>query len=256
MFNWNCGCNNPYNQTPNITVRYTGPQGPIGPVGRTGPTGPTGPQGPIGPTGVTGATGPTGPIGLSVLGPTGATGPIGPTGATGPTGPQGIQGIQGPIGPTGPQGIQGPVGPQGPTGETPEIVSAFLEATDGSGTEVQPDDPIIFGTVVENENITADTGTGEITLALDGTYLVLWKVTSQYAGGNQVFEFDLQLGQSTVGNSSSVAEITASTENEVSGFALVAATAGQVLTLVNSSTNAITTSSTAGSTQIVVYKIA
>ena len=94
-----------------------------GTTGGTGPTGPTGPTGADGTASNTGATGPTGPIGTGPTGPTGAggTGPTGPIG-TGPTGPTGA-GDTGPTGPTGPTGNTGPTGgastvtgPTGPTG--------------------------------------------------------------------------------------------------------------------------------------------
>jgi len=56
----------------------------------SGPKGTQGPAGPMGPQGIQGDTGPTGPQGIQ-----GESGPTGPAGDTGPTGPQGIQGPPG-----------------------------------------------------------------------------------------------------------------------------------------------------------------
>lgn len=252
MFNWNCGCNNPLNDTPNVNVTYTGPQGPIGPVGRTGPTGPTGPQGPIGPTGATGPTGPQGPIGLSVLGPTGATGVTGPTGPQGVQGPQGIQGPTGPTGATGATGATGPTGPQGPTGEPATIEPALFKANGTGGSSVANNASVPFQTSIIGDNITVDGS--DITIGVDGTFLAAWKVTSQ-SQQQQVFNFELQLDNSAVGTSTSLSEVTQSNDVTIFGFTLFLANAGEVLTLVNTSTNSVTLSSTDGTTQLIIARV-
>ncbi len=208
------GFNNCSNTTncPNRVI--VGPQGPIGPRGPVGPTGPQGLTGPQGPVGATGAIGPQGPAGA-----TGATGPQGPVGATGATGPQG------PVGATGATGPQGPVGPQG----TSQALFAEGSATTVTAGTVAPitlseDTPLSSMTV----------GGNAVTLTEAGYYLVSYFVSG--TATDVAFSLN-QNGAiiSTVVNSNGDSE-------SLSRTVLVNASAGDILTLSNSSATDLSTS--------------
>ena len=194
--------------SPNRVRVIVGPQGPQGVRGPVGPQGPQGPQGLIGPVGPAGATGATGP-----------QGPIGATGATGATGPQG------PVGATGATGATGPQGPVGPQGTADAVYVNALGAT------IEPDAivPVTLNTQTPDSVMTVENNGVTLTA---GYYLVSYYVTGS---GTDV---SVSLENNGAQISSIVEEVATQTTAEKT--ILLSATDGDVLTLVNSSTTALT----------------
>ena len=209
----NHGCNGLNNNQccPNRVRVIVGPQGPQGARGPVGPVGPQGPQGligPVGPTGATGATGATGP-----QGPVGATGAQGPVGATGATGPQG------------PVGATGATGPQGPAGTADAV---YVNALGGT---IEPNAivPVTLNTQTPNSVMVAENNGVTLT---EGYYLVSYYVTGS---GTDV---SVSLENNGAQISSIVEEVATQTTAEKT--VLLSANDGDVLTLVNTSTTALT----------------
>lgn len=196
-------------------------RGPIGPTGATGARGPIGPQG---------ATGPQGPVG-----PTGAVGPIGPQGPVGATGATGATGPQGPVGP------QGPIGATGPAGSSDGLYASSGVVVVGAGAII----PITETTSSPATTVTV--ADNEVTLNEAGTYLV-----SYYSAGSvptDAFVTSLYLNGSALTN-----ENLTQTDSSGAGSKtiLVSATAGDSLSLYNTSTEEATLSNAS----ITVLKIA
>ena len=236
-------------------VGPTGPAGPVGATGATGAIGPTGPAGPTGATGTTGATGETGPIGptgpagaTGAVGPTGPAGPVGAAGAVGPTGPAGPVGATGatgetgpigPTGPTGPAGATGAVGPTGPTG--PTLNSALYNQLPNSTAVIAPSAVLPMANVrLVGSDLAFDAANNAVTVATDGTYLVIWHVSGTLpAAGDLMISLDSQDGATTYALSG-VNAPTANLSQTVTGSTVVPLTAGSSLALRNQSTDSLT----------------
>lgn len=230
----------------------TGPAGPIGPTGSVGPTGATGATGPIGPTGATGPTGPTGPIGA-----TGATG-VAPTvtvAATNTLGPGEDASVTA-------QTVGNEVQltfniPQGPTGPEPVVESAYLSANTLDTTEVSQNDPLLYTNTVLSEGVSLDGGTGNITVATEGLYLVLWDAALQVSTPSVI---NIELKETaptsaTIATSTSGAQVTASTTEVIHGYGLLNAPAGGVYQLVTTGDQAVTPQTSAAN-KLLFVKIA
>jgi hypothetical protein len=230
----------------------TGLQGIQGVTGPTGATGLQGIQGVTGPTGATGlqgiqgVTGPTGATGLQgiqgVTGPTGATGLQGIQGVTGPTGATGLQGIQGVTGPTGATGLQGIQGVTGPTGPAGTSLNTYMMASSVAETTYATNAPILFGTTTPSNNVTYSAGT--FTLVNAGQYLINWSASIKNEGSNAVLSLGLYKVLPTAGfinYSNSGNTISNNASVQISGVAIVTATAGMTLQLRNSTSQSIST---------------
>ena len=181
------------------------------------------------------------------IGPTGATGARGPIGPQGATGPQGPQGPVGPIGPQGPTGARGATGPQGPTGATgPAGSSDGLYASSGA-VVVGAGAIIPLTETTSSPETTVTVADNEVTLNEAGTYLV-----SYYSAGSvptDDFVTSLYLNGSALANES-LAQ--ANSSGVGSKTILISATAGDSLSLYNTSTEEATLSNAS----ITVLKIA
>ena len=200
---------------------FCAPAGPTGPVGATGATGPQGIQG---------ITGPTGPIGLT-----------GATGATGATGPQGIQGITGPTGPIGLTGATGATGATGPSGSTAGL-NTYMNASTSAESTYLANAPIQFTTVTPANNITYSAGT--FTLANAGQYLVNWSASIKNEGSSAILSLGLYKVLPTAGyiNYSNTGNtISNNASVQISGLAIITATAGTTIQLRNSTSTSIST---------------
>ena len=162
-------------------------------------------------------------------------GPQGPTGATGARGPIGPQGPVGPIGPTGATGATGATGPQGPAGPAgtnDAIYASSSTSVVASGTII----PLTLNT--QTTDTTMSVSANSVNITEDGVYLVsyfvngsaneesafsvaLYQNGSAVTGENIVFGDDGGLGSKTI---------------------LISASAGDTLSLYNTSANEITLS--------------
>lgn len=211
-----------------------------------GVQGPVGAQGPAGPQGIPGLPGAAGPQG--VPGTQGPSGPIGPTGLPGTPGATGPQGV---AGPQGPQGIQGLVGPQGPCCP---ITGSFVNVYSAMDRTVAPGSPVIFeglNAVTASFDTSTTASNGDIVINNAGIYEITWNVEGQLTPPFSLptpswscgLTLDGVLVPGSVFGASqlSPADIIRATGNSV----IVSISAGQVLNLVNTSTNFINLVSTA-----------
>ena len=215
--NNNC-CNRSYNNSCNNVIYLRGPMGA---------TGPQGPRGPIGPQGATGGVGPQGPVG-----PIGPQGPAGATGATGATGPQGPVGPVGPQGPAGATGATGATGPQGPAG-TNDVIYAS-----NAGGAVAPSSiiPLTFNTATPTT--TMSVSADAVNLAETGTYLISFFANGSIPTGD--FTVQLYLNGAPIANEIITLNNPAGEQNAGSKTILVSATAGDTLSIYNTSADTAT----------------
>lgn len=157
--------------------------------------------------GATGATGATGPG----VGSTGATGTTGATGATGATGS------------TGATGATGSTGATGATGSAFDPSYGYVYNIIGQIVAVEA--PVLFSNNGPLFGITHIAGTGSITFANTGRYIVNFSVS-----GDELNQFTLFINGvaaiSTIYGSGSVLQ-------QNNGQSILVITAGDVLTLVN-----------------------
>ena len=224
-------------------VYLRGPRGPVGPQGPMGPMGAMGPQGPIGPTGATGATGPVGPVGP--IGPQGPQGETGATGATGPAGPVGPIGPQGHQGETGATGATGPVGPQGPAGTNDAIYAGVYAGTTATDTVL----PIAL--VQETADSTMSVTDNSISITESGVYLVSYSLSGTPDAGGSDLSVSLYRNGVLVPNETLSVNTSAETE-AVSRTILLSLTAGDFLSIYNTSDSTITL----GSATLTVLRLA
>ncbi len=171
-------------------------------AGVTGIAGATGPAGPIGATGATGATGPIGPIGpIGATGLTGETGPIGPIGTTGATGPQGPGGILG-----------------------------YGYVYNTTAQTVAIDAPVVFDSNGPLLDITHGLSTTSILAENAGTYAVTFSVTGTESNQFGIFVNGSPTPSTIYGSGAGTQQNT--------GQAILILGVGDVLTLVNHSSNA------------------
>jgi len=195
----------------------------------TGPTGPTGATGPQGSPGLTGSPG--------LQGVTGNPGPQGVVGLTGSPGPQGA------IGSTGPQGATGNTGATGATGPSVGLLDFAdfyaLMPPDNAAT-VAPLTNILFPqngpTAIGSGIVRVDTST--FTLVNAGTYHVEYQASVDEAGQLVLMLNGAELPYTKVGRATGTSQIV--------GTALVTATAGQTLSVRNSSAGTLTMTPIAG----------
>ena len=240
----------------------TGPTGPMGATGSTGETGPTGATGAMGETGPTGATGPTGPMGATgITGPTGETGSTGPTGLmgatgstgeTGPTGATGAMGETGPTGatgPTGPMGATGAIGPTGPIGSTGATGAAgvgilgygYVYNLTAQTIAVEADIPF-DSTGLITPDFTHAAGSPIVTITNTGVYAITFSVSGTEPNQFALFRNATLVLGSIYGSGAGTQQNT--------GQVIVAATAGDVLTVRNhTSAAAVGLASVIGGTQ-------
>ncbi len=142
----------------------------------------------------------------------------------------GNPGPQGDVGPAGPQGETGPAGPEGPPGPA-GIVSAYADffalmpgdnaAPVAVGADVHfPQDGEIFGDI---QRVSVDS----FLLPTAGVYQVMFQVSVTEAGQLVLALDNVELPQTVVGRATGTSQIV--------GLSLVRATAGQILSVRNSS---------------------
>ncbi|MES2273495.1 MAG: hypothetical protein V4487_04835 [Chlamydiota bacterium] len=178
----------------------------------------------------------------------GPQGPIGPQGTSGPQGTVGMQGVQGIPGSIGPQGLQGQPGPIGAQGPCCPLNGTFANTYSLLDQTVPPGGVIIM----EGKNastISIDVSTtatnGEIVFNKAGVYEITWNVEGQITPPFPLpvpsWSVGLTLNNLLVpgsvfgGFTFSPDEISRTTGNTV----IIAIDDGDVLRLVNTSTNAI-----------------
>jgi hypothetical protein len=219
----------------------TGPQGIAGPQGATGPKGDQGPQGEPGPMGPAGQT--KGEMGVTGLtGAQGETGAAGPIGAQGPTG---AVGETGPIGPQGPQGQAGPEGPQGPQGPLADrayaVVSFLFSDTttlQGYTTTVDPNTPLPFNTITQQNGITAQSGASPITITNAGTYRITYSVLAANTSASPSrASVAISVQGTVIPESVSYAFIQEMDKSLLSGNTIVNLQAGDTIQLINTNPN-------------------
>ncbi len=210
----------------------TGETGATGVTGATGATGATGLAGVTGATGLAGVTGATGATGLA--GVTGSTGETGATGATGATGLAGVTGSTGETGATGATGLAGVTGSTGVTGATgPSIILQAFANLNIAGQEVPAGGLVdINGAgVVEGLNFN---GTDTFSIITPGLYYL--GCTLNFAAGttaDSVFQVNI--------NGTLVAPAAnASTGGQMSVISVQMYNVGDLVSITNFSTNAVT----------------
>lgn len=175
--------------------------------------------------------GPQGPAGMQ-----GLPGPQGPAGGEGPAG-IGINGLQGPT------GLQGPVGPQGPCCAQAGTFASVYSLTDQMITPGANAILDLVGTTTASFDLSMAPITGEITVLKSGVYLVNWGVDGllapPYPSPVPAWSFGIYqngvLVPSTTSGSFSITPDDLCTHD--SGVSLITITAGDVMTLVNTSTS-------------------
>jgi BclA C-terminal domain/Collagen triple helix repeat (20 copies) len=175
-------------------------------------------QGVQGQTGAAGTTGATGSTGL-----TGAQGNTGAAGAQGPTGAAGAPGATGAAGTTGATGAAGPPG----TGGISQY--AYVYNLTGQAIPIEADIPLDSNGVMTS-GITHALGSSGVHLVNAGVYKVTFSVS-----GTEPSQFALFLNGGLV--SGSIYGSGAGTQQNT-GFAIVNAGAGDVLTIRNHSSAA------------------
>ena len=144
----------------------------------------------------------------------------GPTGATGDTGD------------TGPTGDTGDTGPTGPTGDAGGLSGfAYIYSTDEQ--TVDEDEAVVFNSPSTVAPIEFTTGTTDITLTENGSYLISFEVSVGASGGSQwAIALDGAITQPLTYHSRSG-------NSQVFGEAIInVTTAPVVVTIVNTSGNA------------------
>lgn len=262
-----CGCTGPAG--PAGPQGIQGLQGSPGAQGLQGQPGQTGAQGPIGATGPQGIQGLNGAAGLNGQngndGLPGVAGPQGPAGAQGQAGPQGLQGQpgqngqNGAVGPIGPQGVPGPQGIQGIPGscvectsassaEFAEVYSTMDQSLSPSLAMNQPGQTVLLeNTIFATSNIDVSQAavSGKITINLAGWYDVATGICGALnpiasplpCWTLSLFKNGVLIPGSTFANQTISPE---QKSNEIVADVFVHFAKGDVITLANTSTAALT----------------
>lgn len=246
-----------------------GPQGPQGTQGIQGIPGQAGQAGQPGQPGQNGAIGPQGSLGLQgpqgIDGPVGPVGPAGPVGAQGSPGQNGLQGQPGQSGQNGVAGAQGSVGPQGAQGlqgiqgipgdcvecqsegEANEFAEAYSQKAQqlvaSTGTNLAGGTVTLETVIVSTANIDASMAptNGSFKVNLAGWYDVAAGMTgtlNPIPAPLPVWTLSLFLNGVIVPGStfSNVPLSPAQASNEITADTYVYFSAGDILTLANTST--------------------
>jgi len=214
---------------------------------------PPGAQGTVGAQGVQGNSGIQGVLGTQ--GSTGTQGIAGVQGTIGTSGAQGAQGIQGAVGPQGVPGIQGVpgapgiAGPTGPCCQLPGSSASVLNAYSTLDQTLNPLDAVLFDGINVVTSTSYDTSlastTGQITFLVSGNYILSWtaegQLTTPFPDPVPAWSLSLFLDGAPIPGScfSGFTLFPAELTNNTGGTVVVAINAGQVLTLLNTSTLAI-----------------
>lgn len=175
-------------------------------------------------------------------GPVGFAGLVGLDGAAGPQGDQGPQGIPGPQGPLGAQGIQGPQGPDGPCAP---VISAFTNVYSLADQTIAPGQSVMLELSSANSgdfDITLAGTTGQVTVLASGYYLLNWGIdgllTPPYPNPVPAWSFGIYInGVFLPGSAQGSFTITPDAiVKHASSYFIIHLNAGDVLTLVNTST--------------------
>jgi len=242
-------------------------QGPTGQKGPSdGPRGPKGDPGIQGHPGASGAPGATG--GMGGMGTTGATGAIGPAGAQiGKLGPTGATGAMGATGTTGPTGIS-PTGATGVNGTLPFAMFYGL-ATDTVYTNpvaVNASVPFIHPGPTTGA-ITSD-GSGTFTLPTTGFYEIIIRIYTTNNVGQVLLQQNSAAVPGTVAtfyhpfnfNCSTFSKPVPCALVDLVSNAIIQATAGDTLSVINCSNTPLslsfTTARTASCNSITIVQIA
>ena len=189
----------------------TGCTGPAGIKGDKGDTGPTGAQGEIGLRGATGETGAKGDSGekgdkgdkgekgdKGDRGEKGDKGDTGEKGDKGETGERGEKGEKGDTGEKGEKGEKGDTGEKGEKGDSAENYNENATILNMASQEIVTGEPLYMSTILTNNKLI--TGGTSLTVAHDGTYLVIYYVNrAESAAGTDyvALSFDGVLNQNT-----------------------------------------------------------
>lgn len=146
------------------------------------------------------------------------------------------------VGPRGPQGPQGPVGPTGATGATGAVGGLFGYAyvyNNAGAQAVANNAAITFNaTGPFTPGITHVNGTAPIIVADAGTYAIFFSVSA-----DQVSEIGIAINGAV---DASARYTSNDTDQQNTGFAILALAAGDSITIVNQSGAGITLTDTAG----------
>lgn len=218
-YNTSCSNSNNNNNNTNNNNPFQGPQGPPGPMGYRGIAGRKGVAGPMGPKGFQGA-----------VGSPGANGAAGPAGAPGAQGPAGLPGAPGQPGTAGNPGATGATGAQGQRGTTGTISNQIYVYNIIPQT-VPVESPVLFSNngTTTSAGFTHTINSSTITVANAGQY-VAWFTVS----GSEVNQFSLfRNGAPIIGSTYGSGD----TFQQNDGRVIFNASAGDVITLVNHSSN-------------------
>lgn len=168
---------------------------------------------------------------------------IGATGATGETGPIGV---------TGATGITGPTGATGP-----QISSVYGQIYKTTTQSVTSGSAITFNTNANLSGISHTAPSGNIVVNTEGTYFISFSVTVQSvilaakAHAFAIYNNGALVANTNYGITTPGISLTATGDYQVTGSAIITVTAGNTLTLRNTTGSAITLPTNIG-TQTVV----
>jgi hypothetical protein len=153
---------------------------------------------------------------------------VGATGAAGNNGAPGAAGIAGPTGPAGVEGTVGPAGARGPTGTNGLAQYAYVYNL--TPQTVAEEAPVTFDSNgVMTAGITHATGAAGITLVTAGTYEVSFSVSGTEPNQMALFDNGTIVPGTVYGSGAGT--------QQNSGQAIIAAGAGDVLTVRNATSS-------------------
>lgn len=188
--------------------------------------------------------------------PESPTGPVGPNGPDGLVGAQGLPGETGPMGDTGPEGpkgltgVEGPTGPQGPCCRFACEYASLYSLTTQTAL---PGESLLLENISETSagfDLTMTPITGEVTVLKSGVYIIKWgaegQLTPPYFEPVPAWSLGIFVnGVLEPGSGSGSFSLSPSDVlTNCTGVVILPLNAGDVITLVNTSINPFTASST------------
>jgi BclA C-terminal domain/Collagen triple helix repeat (20 copies) len=209
--------------------------------GLRGVRGADGTRGPVGADGATGATGAVGaPGGNGVDGTNGANGLSGSDGAPGLDGTNGTNGTNGTVGATGPQGDPGPAGAQGPagSGSALDFAEFFARMPADNVATVTPGNAISFPQNGPTRGAIVRINPSEFVLTNAGVYKIEFAASITEAAQLQLTVNGTSVSYAVFGRATGTSMIT--------GGALITATPGDIVAVINASAGPVTLTPLAG----------
>jgi hypothetical protein len=215
------------------TVR--GLRGAAGAKGVSGKAGAAGSDGGVGTTGLQGLLGLTGSTGLQ--GPTGSTGLTGPAGPAGPAGAPGAAGAAGTAGAPGTPGTPGT--PGAPGSAATKGLAEYASVSNEAAQSVASGSNILFATNgVATSGITHVAASAEVHLTNAGVYRILFSASTLETNQISLMLNGVAVTGGTFGSGGS--------QPQTMGQTIINAAAGDILTLKNDTTGALTFPATIG----------